>query len=226
MSSPESPVPTTRSKILQESARLFGRRGYLGASTRDIAAAVGVRQQSLQHHFPTKKAILEELLAIIFTEPLQAATAMAVSEGSPAVRLYAYIRFDVAHLHDAPYPLQGIVGTYLLDDPDLVKWYQAGSDIYDAVAAMVVEGMVAGEFRSLDAEFAAAAVGALIEQTLNPFEQYASISEVPVLVADFCLSGLLRDPSALDTIRRQAMALDPTGPKADSTVLGKRGRRR
>ncbi|MBU3749424.1 MAG: TetR/AcrR family transcriptional regulator, partial [Mycobacterium sp.] len=161
------PVTTTRTRILQEASRLFNERGYHGASTREIAGAVGVRQQSLSHHFPTKRAILEELLAETLDEPLRVVQSMRAADGSPAARLYAYIRFDVAHLQQSPYVLQGLFGTYLLKDPDLVKWYDGASDLYDAVAAIVAEGVAAGEFRDIEPDFAAAAVGALIEQAFS-----------------------------------------------------------
>lgn len=209
---PEAPATPTRSRILREASRLFKERGYRGASTRDIAAAAGIRQQSLSHHFPSKRAILEELLSFTVTEPLRVAQDMQAAAGSPAARLYAYVCFDVAHLHSSPYALQGLFGTYLLSDPDLVKWYQCASDLYDAVAATVAEGIRAGEFRDVPADFAAAAVGALVEQTISVFEQYGTSPDVPVLVADFVLSGLLLDSSMLDEVRHAAGLINSTRP--------------
>lgn len=213
MTSRIPPVPSTREKILREASKLFSERGFHGASTREIAAAVGIRQQSLSHHFPTKRAILEELLGYVVNEPLRVARQMAASPGSPAVRLYTYVKFDVDHLHASPYVLRGLFGTYLLADPDLVTYYQSASDIYDAVAAMITEGVAAGEFREIDPEFASAAVGALVEQTISVFEQYSSLPDVPSSVADFCLSGLLRDSAQLERVRTQAGSFDPTGAR-------------
>ena len=204
------PVTTTRTRILREASRLFNEKGYHGASTREIAGAVGVRQQSLSHHFPTKRAILEELLAETLDEPLRVVQTMRATAGSPAARLYAYIRFDVAHLQQSPYVLQGLFGTYLLKDPDLVKWYDGASDLYDAVAAIVAEGVAAGEFRDIEPDFAAAAVGALIEQAFSVWAVYGIEPTVPGLVADFCLRALLRDPAALDQVREVASTLDLT----------------
>jgi len=36
--------------------RLFGEKGYEGASTRDIAAAAGVNAPALQYYFDNKRA--------------------------------------------------------------------------------------------------------------------------------------------------------------------------
>lgn len=187
---------------------MFNERGYHGTSTRQIAAEVGIRQQSLSHHFPTKKAILEELLGETLDEPLRVVRKLQEAAGSPAARLWAYVRFDVAHLHESPYVLQGLFGTYLLRDPDLVGWFQRASDLYDAVAAIVAEGTQAGEFREIDPDFAAGAVGGLVEQTFSVWEPYGTGPDVPALVADFCVSALLRNADDLATARRRAASFD------------------
>lgn len=211
MTSAKALTPTTRTQILLEASKLFNERGYHGASTREIAAAVGIRQQSLSHHFPTKRAILEELLGETLDEPLRVVRRMQAAEGSPAARLYAYIRFDVAHLQRSPYVLQGLFGTYLLKDPDLVRWYEGASDLYDTVAALVAEGTAVGEFREINPDFAAGAVGGLVEQTFSVWEPYGTEPDVAGWVADFCLSALLRDPAILEKVRRVADSLD-VGP--------------
>lgn len=204
-------TPSTRTQILKEASRLFNERGYVGASTRAIADAVGIRQQSLSHHFPTKKAILEELLSETLDEPLRVVQQMRAADGSPAARLYAYVRFDVGHLQKSPYVLQGLFGTFLLKDPELVKWYEGASDLYDAVAALVAEGVAVGEFREIDPDSAAAAVGGLVEQTINVWEPYGAEPDVPAFVADFCVSALLRDRTMLAQTRIAAEGFDVTG---------------
>jgi TetR/AcrR family transcriptional regulator len=52
-----------RSTLVEEAIRQFGREGYKGASLDSIAAAVGVRKQTLLYYFPTKDALLEACLA-------------------------------------------------------------------------------------------------------------------------------------------------------------------
>ena len=52
----------TRSEILDAALDLFALSGYFGTSMRQIARAVGVRESALYHHFPSKDAILEDLL--------------------------------------------------------------------------------------------------------------------------------------------------------------------
>ena len=52
----------TRREILDAALDLFAAGGYFGTSMRQIARAVGVRESALYHHFPSKEAILEDLL--------------------------------------------------------------------------------------------------------------------------------------------------------------------
>lgn len=50
-----------RSQILEIAARLFSRKGYRGASMRDIGAEAGVLGGSLYHHIKSKDALFVEL---------------------------------------------------------------------------------------------------------------------------------------------------------------------
>jgi len=52
----------TRRDILNRALDLFAEQGFSGTSTRQIARAVGVRESALYHYFPSKDAILRELL--------------------------------------------------------------------------------------------------------------------------------------------------------------------
>jgi AcrR family transcriptional regulator len=54
---------TTREKILEASLRLFSEKGYIGATTKDIAAESGIAEVTLFRHFATKEKLLEEILS-------------------------------------------------------------------------------------------------------------------------------------------------------------------
>src|SRR3974390_1564986 len=45
-------------EVLDAAAKIFADKGYAGASTRDIAERLGVRQASLYYYFPSKEAAL------------------------------------------------------------------------------------------------------------------------------------------------------------------------
>lgn len=53
--------------ILDEAAALFARQGFAKTSVQDIANAVGLSKAGLLHHFPTKDAIRDAVLALVGT---------------------------------------------------------------------------------------------------------------------------------------------------------------
>lgn len=52
----------TKRKILDASLRLFARKGYVGATTREIARDAGIAECTIFKHFPAKLSIFETLV--------------------------------------------------------------------------------------------------------------------------------------------------------------------
>jgi AcrR family transcriptional regulator len=53
----------TRQRIIETGLRLFSKKGFLGATTREIARESGVAEITLFRHFPTKQALFEEVIS-------------------------------------------------------------------------------------------------------------------------------------------------------------------
>ena len=60
-----------RDQILATAAELFAQRGYHGVSVADLGAACGISGPALYKHFPSKQAMLAEMLVSISEELLR-----------------------------------------------------------------------------------------------------------------------------------------------------------
>ena len=74
----EAKSEVTRKKILVAASRLFARRGYHKTTITDIAQAIGLTSGAIFHHFASKEALLEAVVAwlargiTIYSDYLQA----------------------------------------------------------------------------------------------------------------------------------------------------------
>jgi len=96
-------VTSRREQILSTAAELFAQRGFHGVSVADLGAAVGISGPALYRHFPSKDAMLAEMLISISEELLSVGTARAAEAGSPDEALRALVAWhtDFA-LHNKP----------------------------------------------------------------------------------------------------------------------------
>jgi AcrR family transcriptional regulator len=86
-----------REMIFAAAAELFGKQGYRGTRIEDIGAAVGMTGPAVYRHFPSKEALLAELLER-FVERAQRDLQTARAAGSsPRETLERIVRASVAH---------------------------------------------------------------------------------------------------------------------------------
>jgi AcrR family transcriptional regulator len=195
----------TRELILREASRLFASRGYLGTSTREIAAAVGIQQPSLNNHFASKQAIAEALLDYDLETGLAFMRPLLAEEGSAAERLYRYVLFEVTHCTSSPYDLRALYLSELLEQPEFARG-RAMLEEYDSSLRKLIElGIEAGEFVEIDPGFAHAAVDAIVIDTMRrAARHHESWTEHADCAASFLLRGLLRRPGTLRGISARA----------------------
>jgi AcrR family transcriptional regulator len=62
VTSRQSKSELTRQRILDAAAMVFRSQGYSGARLNDIASAAGIQAGSLYYHFPSREALVEEVL--------------------------------------------------------------------------------------------------------------------------------------------------------------------
>ncbi|TYL55394.1 TetR/AcrR family transcriptional regulator [Nocardioides sp. BGMRC 2183] len=94
--------PTRREQILATAADLFAARGFHGVSVADLGAAVGISGPALYKHFPSKQAMLAEMLVSISERLLSVGRErVAAGAGDPDVALRGlvdwHVEFALAH---------------------------------------------------------------------------------------------------------------------------------
>ncbi|MBX6388640.1 MAG: TetR family transcriptional regulator [Frankia sp.] len=99
---PAVAVGPRREQLLAAAARLMADRGYHGVSINDIGAAAGVSGPAVYKHFPSKQAILTELLVGISERLLAEGTARVAAATSPDEALDALVRGHVAFALGSP----------------------------------------------------------------------------------------------------------------------------
>jgi len=105
---PQPATAGTRGRILLAGLGLFAEHGFHGTSIRDIAGEAAVQSASLYAHFPSKEAILAELVLAGHEEHhTRLVTALLESGTDPRDRLAALVRAHVQAHTD--YPMLAVV---------------------------------------------------------------------------------------------------------------------
>jgi TetR/AcrR family transcriptional regulator, cholesterol catabolism regulator len=138
-------------EVLDVAATIFAEKGYAGASTRDIADRLGVRQASLYYYFPSKEAALAAIcelgvkefianLQTIIGEPRNAADKLRAAIANHLSPLRSqpeadYIRVFLRHRHELPDGSRQSVAA-------LARTYQS------LIEQLFVGGIASGQLRS------------------------------------------------------------------------------
>jgi AcrR family transcriptional regulator len=92
-----------REQILDTAATLFAQRGFHGVSVADLGAACGITGPALYKHFPSKDAMLAEMLVSISEELLEVGRQRAGEADDPRGALHALIGWHIDFaLHNKP----------------------------------------------------------------------------------------------------------------------------
>ena len=141
------PESGARREILDAAAYLLRHRGYEAATTRAIATAVGIKGGSIYHHFPSKDAIVGEVVnegVRIVYDAVEKALDELPANATPRRRLEAAIKAHLlSSLEHSNYPSASIRAFAFL--PDSVRqdcrierrryeelWEQLVGELYQA----------------------------------------------------------------------------------------------
>ncbi len=157
----------TRLRILREAAALFRRRGYRATSMADLAEAVGITKSSLYHHFPSKDALLLEIVQITVDRVMPMIEEILASDLPSSAKLE---RALTTHLVEGLQDRDNLAcfvqeGRNLA--PGSLDAYLKKRDRYERLFRDILEeGMATGAFRTLDVRLTAMALLGMCNSTV------------------------------------------------------------
>lgn len=180
-----------RRRILDAAERVFGARGYLGATTRDIARRAGIQKRMVFYYYPSKdelyRAVLERIIAgmVAIHEQFRAEPGpVGIGEAVEGIVAFAAANLDAVML---------LLREIIDDGPHLPELARAHlGPLFERGAAEVERNVARGVFRAGD-----------------PMHALVSVGGVALMY--FLMVPLLRriwdrDPLAPDTLAARAAA--------------------
>jgi len=181
--------------ILRAAAGLFAERGFVGTSTAQIAAAVGLRQSAIFHWFPSKDAILEALFSRGWDRSLAYFAEVDALALPAAVKLCMCLSYDAAFVAGAEPYLKLMIVPPELHQPRFAKLLAKRRRLVACLERFIARAIEEGDFRPVDPSRAASMVLAVDEVVLDA----AASGEAPTpeqhaeLAVDFVLHALATD---------------------------------
>ena len=87
----------TALRVREAALRLFADKGYAAVSMREIAGEVGLQAGALYNHFPTKQAILVDLLETHMIDLIAAWESRSRNFSDPVDALEGFVRFHIRY---------------------------------------------------------------------------------------------------------------------------------
>ncbi|HEY3076990.1 MAG TPA: TetR/AcrR family transcriptional regulator [Burkholderiales bacterium] len=142
------------SEVLDAAARVFAQRGYHGASTKDIADLLGMRQASLYYYFDSKDAALEAVCREGHQGYVERIRRIARSDASASERI-ALALFHQAAPERRDFTLVFLRERRFLPLPARKRIRAFEVQYERAIQRLIEQGIRSGEFRAdLDARMA------------------------------------------------------------------------
>ncbi|MBU1669882.1 MAG: TetR/AcrR family transcriptional regulator [Actinobacteria bacterium] len=149
------PGAGTRTQIMDAALRRFSEKGYLGATTADIAAEAGVSEKTIFDLFGDKKTLYLQLRDELRERALsEIIPRLPIGGGAPAVLRSLGREFAREVRQNRDRARVNVQAATALDDPDVMRSAQAFyKDLERLVMDILVEGRKAGLIRpDLDLE--------------------------------------------------------------------------
>lgn len=187
-----------RQAIFDAAARRFAEQGYHGARMQDIADDLDLQKAALYHYFPSKEAILVELIRARVGLALEAVTEVTAADAPTSYKLESAVRahLRIFHEHANLYTIfhSEKLRTISREAASIVD--DLGRQYEKRWAEMLSEGVSQGALRpQIDIPVAVKGVLGMLNTTLTWFEpgKRLTLDHVADRFVDLALAALCVD---------------------------------
>ena len=191
-------------EIIDAARRLFKSKGFSATSTREIAAAAGLRQPTLFHYFKNKAAMMNAIALKAVEPEIEFLQTEAKSPQAPDIALYRYVRFVVYNLHTNPNVIGSPTRFPELTREDYPEFWQQYDFVRNTMKTLIEQGVEGGFFIEVDPEVASAQLFALMEYTLHAPGSNTNANEAATLASKLVLRALLAKSNRIQKLEQIA----------------------
>lgn len=186
-----------RLAAIRAAASVFSEKGYHGASTRDVAERLGIKQGSLYYYFESKQEALEEVCLYGLSQYVRNMDAITASDDTFDAKLFAVVTNHLSSYREKSEALKVHNDERLYLPQQRRKRLKAlGTQYREQLEGIIAEGIAAGAVReTVDAHFVAQSVigicnglGELIVR-----DQDAVVFDLARKCTDLLLKGMIED---------------------------------
>jgi AcrR family transcriptional regulator len=182
-----------RQQAIIVAASVFAEKGYLGASTQDIAARLGIQQASLYYYFKSKEEALEEVCLMGTSGALEQLEEIAARDESVAMRLRAVVLRHLYGLRTDCHALIVVNEQRHHLAPERRERVRAHSRRYrELLQQLMADGVARGELKAgLDCSLATRALIGLCDSVASWYARspHIDLNKVAAHYADLFIDG-------------------------------------
>ena len=200
---------STKQDIILAASGLFAEKGFAGSSIREIAERAGLTKTALYHYFPSKEAVLSEMMQGVMLPPLKLQRQLNRRPVPAAIKLWVYLRFDIQQLCEAPFDYTWFVTMEEGLKASYKHFWEERNQLVSWVERTIKSGIKSGDFIDGDATIMTQTIFTLDEYSVAAFRRCnmtdaASFAEETTNLA---MRSILARPSRGSKIEAQGLAL-------------------
>lgn len=197
--SPSLTERARRAQIIEATANTLADLGYAQTSLAKIAATGGFSKSVISYHFDSKNSLMRAVADGFFEEAWHAISAAMDRETDAAekIRSWIAVQVDYCVAHRRRFLAAADILSSMRDDEGNPIYPQYARDEREAIAEILREGQVSGEFRDFDAAAYAAIVSTMTESILGSWlmDPTVDVHARTRVAVDFVQHALGKDPS-------------------------------